>query len=94
MKVIWLANALARRDAAIERIAEDDARAAQGQLDEIERQTARLPHHPELGRPADPTGTRRLGIARTPFVILYRIRPRAQRIEIFRFIHTSQDWQS
>lgn len=82
------------RAAAIAHIKRDDPAAALSQLDEIERQTDRLAQHPELGPPARQEGARRLGIARTPFVILYRIRPRAQRIEIFRFIHTSQDWRS
>ena len=90
MRVIWLAKTLARRDADIARIAQEDSRAALRQLDEIERQTDRLAKHPELGRPASQAGARRLSIARTPFVIAYRIRPRAQRIEIFRFLHTRQ----
>jgi toxin ParE1/3/4 len=93
VKVIWLANALAQRDAHIAHIAQEDARAALRQLDEIERQTDRLAIYPELGRPsARSPDARLLSIARTPFLIADRIRPRAQRVEIFRFVHTSQNW--
>jgi toxin ParE1/3/4 len=94
VKVIWLANALAQRDASITHIGQEDARAALRQLDEIERQTDRLAKYPELGRPSTRSpGARLLSIARTPFLIAYRIRPRAGRVEIFRFIHTSQNLQ-
>lgn len=94
MRVIWLANALAQRNADIAHIAQEDARAALRQLDEIERQTERLAKYPELGRPSTRwSGTRLLSIARTPFLVAYRIRPRARRIEIFRFIHTRKNWR-
>ena len=94
MKVFWLANALAQRDANVAHIAHEDPRAALRQLDEIERQTDRLAQYPELGRPSTRSpGVRLLSIARTPFLIAYRIRTRARRIEIFRFIHTSQNWE-
>jgi toxin ParE1/3/4 len=94
VKVVWLANALAQRDANIAHIAHEDARAALRQLDEIERQTDRLAKYPELGRPSSRSlGARLLSITRTPFLIAYRIWPRARRVEIFRFIHTSQNWK-
>jgi len=93
VKVVWMPAAQRARAAAIAHIKRDDPGAALNQLDEIERQTDRLAEHPDLGRPAPQAGARRLGIARTPFMIVYRIRPRVQRIEIFRFIHTSQNWQ-
>lgn len=83
----------ARFEAAILRIADEDLAAAQRQFAEVETQTNRLAVHPEMGRPGRQSGTRLLSIARTPFLIAYRIRPRAERIEVFRFIHTSQNWQ-
>jgi toxin ParE1/3/4 len=90
---ILAGDALAQRDANIAHIAQEDARAALRQLDEIERQTNRLAKYPELGRPSTRSPSARLlSIARTPFLIAYRIRPRARRVEIFRFIHTSQNW--
>lgn len=94
MKVIWLAQALAGRTAVIDRIARDDIRAALKQLDEIQKQTNRLAEHPELGRPSRlRPGTRILSIARTQFIVTYRIRPRAQRIEITNIVHTRQNWR-
>ena len=94
MKVIWLAQALAERSAAIEHIAQDDIRAALNQLDEIQKQTNRLAEHPELGRPSRlRPGVRLINIARTPFVVTYRIRPGARRIEIIHLVHTRQNWR-
>jgi len=93
MRVIWTAGAAASRRAAIAHIAEHDIRAARNQLFKVMTQADRLAERPELGRPGRQPGTRFLSIARTPFLVAYRIRPRAQRIEVFRFIHTRQNWQ-
>lgn len=92
MKLVWLRKANANRIAAIARIAEEDPGAARDQLDEITRQTIRLMEYPELGRPGRQPDTRELSIVRTPFLIVYRIRPKAQRIEILRFLHSRQQW--
>jgi toxin ParE1/3/4 len=91
VRVVWLAQALARRDAEIARIELEDPRAALRQLDEIERQSKRLARHPDMGResPSRP-GTRVLRIVRTRFVITYRVLPRAELIEIFRLAHVRQ----
>lgn len=84
-------RALTHFDAAVRRIAEDDPGAALGQYNEINKQVRRLAEHPKLGRPSRRrAGARRLSITGTPFVITYRIRPRAKRIEITRFEHTRQ----
>lgn len=80
------------RTAAINYIAADDPDAALGQLDEIVSQTSLLATNPEMGSLTDKPGARRLVIVRTRFVIGYRIRPRAKRIEIFQFTHSSRNW--
>ena len=92
MKLQWLARARAARSAAIEYIAENSPRAALAQLEQIERQTDMLLLHPEMGRPGRIEGTRELVISHTPFIVIYRIRPRAGRIEIIHLIHGAQQW--
>ena len=88
----WLPRARAARQAAIEYIAQDNPRAALGQLDEIARQTGLLPSQPEMGRPGRKNGTRELVINRTPFILVYRVKPSEKRIEIVHFLHGAQQW--
>jgi toxin ParE1/3/4 len=92
LRLEWLPRARAARQAAIEFIAQDNPRAALGQLDEIERQTDLLPSQPNMGRPGRKKGTRELVINRTPFILVYRVKPRAKRIEIIHFLHGAQQW--
>lgn len=92
MRLQWLPRARAAREAAIEYIAQDNLRAALGQLDEIERQTDLLPLHPDMGRSGRKKGTRELVINRTPFILVYRVKRRAKRIEIVHFLHGAQQW--
>lgn len=92
MKLIWTPRARQARTAAIDYIAQDSPSAALGQLDEVERQTDMLIEHPEMGRLGRVAGTRELVISRTPFIVIYRIKPRAKRIELFLFLHGSQLW--
>lgn len=92
MRIEWLPRARAARTEAIEYIARDNPRAALGQLDEIEKQTDMLIEQPEMGRPGRIEGTRELVVGRTPFIVIYRIRPRARRIEILHFVHGAQQW--
>ncbi len=92
MKLVWLAQARANRTDVIAYIAGENPRAALDQLDEIERQTDMLIDYPEMGRVGRKRGTRELVLNRTPFIIVYRLRPRAQRIEILRLLHGAQQW--
>lgn len=92
MKLYWLARASIARRTAIEYIAQESPRAALEQLDHIERQTDMLLLHPEIGRIGRVKGTRELVITHTPFIIIYRIRPRAGRIELLNMLHGAQQW--
>ncbi|RBG59353.1 type II toxin-antitoxin system RelE/ParE family toxin [Xanthomonas oryzae pv. oryzae] len=92
MELVWIPRAPRARQEAIEYIAQDNPGAALGQLDEIERQTDMLIQHPEMGRPGRRDGTRELVISRTPFIVVYRLKPRAGRIELIRFLHGKQQW--
>jgi len=90
VKLVWLARARANRTDAIAYLAGGNPRAALDQLDEIERQTDMLMDYPEMGRVGRKRGTRELVLNRTPFIIVYRLRPRAKRIEILRLLHGAQ----
>ena len=92
MRVVWLRRPRAKFEAAVKRIADDDPAAALNQFAEVETQANRLAELPELGRPGREPGCRELSIARTPFVVVYRVRPRLQQVEVFRFLHTRQQW--
>lgn len=92
MKLFWLPRAIANRDAQIDYIAQENPKAAIEQGDRIENQVSQLIDHPEMGRPGRVKGTRELVIGRTRFIVVYRVKPRAKRIELMRVLHGSQQW--
>lgn len=92
MKLVWLPTAIANRDALIEYIAQENPKAAIKQDNNVEKQTDQLVVHPEMGRLGRKRDTRELVISQTSFVVVYRIKPKAKRIEIWRVLHTSQAW--
>jgi toxin ParE1/3/4 len=90
MELVWTSRAHRARQEAIDYIAQDNPVAALSQLDEIERQTDMLIQYPEMGRPGRVDDTRELVISRTPFIVVYRLKPYAGRIELIRFLHGAQ----
>lgn len=92
MNIVWLPRARANRAHAIDYIAKDSPRAALDQLGEIEQQSDMLADHPEIGRVGRRRGTRELVINRTPFILVYRVRAKAKRIEILRLLHGAQKY--
>jgi len=90
VKLIWARQAERARADAINYIASDNVTAAQNMIGEIERQVTMLTRFPELGRPGRIANVRELVIHKTPFIVVYRINLNLQRIELFRFLHTSQ----
>lgn len=92
MIIQWLPNAIRGRDNQLDYIAERNARAAIEIGESIKQQVRQLLQHPEMGRLGRVKGTRELVITRAPFVIVYRIKPRARRIELIRFLHSAQQW--
>jgi toxin ParE1/3/4 len=93
LKLVWLPRAIANRDAQLDYIAQDNPKAAIEQGDRIAQQIRQLIAHPELGRPGRKQGTRELVISRTPFIAVYRVKPKARRIELMRVLHGSQQWR-
>jgi toxin ParE1/3/4 len=92
LKIAWLPRALKDRDAQIDYIANENPKAALDQGDRIEQQIDMLADFPEAGRPGRKHGTRELVIGRTPFIVVYRVRPKARRVEILRVLHGAQQW--
>ncbi|MDG0835723.1 type II toxin-antitoxin system RelE/ParE family toxin [Roseateles saccharophilus] len=92
MQLLWTARARRQRGAAIDDIADQDPISAMAVLDRIEQQTDVLLQQPELGRPGRKQGTRERVISRTPLIIVYRVRPRAKRVELLTLLHGSQQW--
>ncbi|MBW8882905.1 MAG: type II toxin-antitoxin system RelE/ParE family toxin, partial [Asticcacaulis sp.] len=51
-----------------------------------------LAHFPEKGRVGRRSGTRELVIGGTPFIAIYQIRPRLDRVEILFLVHHAEKW--
>lgn len=91
MIIDWLPEANRNRFDQLDHIAIDNPLAAADQDDEIEYQINMLLEQPKLGRPGRVKGTRELVISSTPFIAIYRLKG-AQRIEVLRLLHSSQQW--
>ena len=92
MRLVWLPRALANRDDQLAYIADHNPRAAIDAGDRIEHQVGQLIEHPRMGRPGRVKGTLELVISKTPFIVVYRLRPKVARIELIRLLHGSQQW--
>lgn len=92
MQLLWTPRAQQQRQAAIDYIADQDPITAMAVLDRIEQQTDVLLQQPDLGRPGRKKGTRELVISRTPYIVVYRVKSKAQRIELLTLLHGSQQW--
>ena len=92
MIIAWLPKAIANRDELIDYIAQANPKAAIEQDSRIEVQANHLVAHPEIGHAGRKKGTRELVIARTNFVVIYRVNHKTKRVEIIRVLHTAQAW--
>jgi toxin ParE1/3/4 len=90
--IVWLPDAITTRDAQLDYIAQKNFRAAIEQGDCIASQVNQLEQNPKQGRPGRKKGTRELVINHTNFIVVYYVKPRTERIEIWRVLHTSQAW--
>jgi toxin ParE1/3/4 len=90
MRIVWTAAALRDLAAIREFIAADHPRAANRQVQSILAGVATLLQFPQTGRPGRVVGTNKLVIARTPYLVPYRLR--ADVIEIARVLHARQRW--
>lgn len=91
--VVWLDDADKDLEAILDHIEKESPRGALTMAVAIRRgANTLLSEHPKIGRSGRVAGTRELVIARTPFVVVYRIRSKARQIEILRVLHGAQQW--
>ncbi len=90
MRVEWTSQATQDKAGQVDYIARDNPLAAISMGDEIERQVEMLAEHPTLGRAGRIKGTRELVIARTPYIVAYRIKGDA--VQVLRVLHGAQKW--
>ena len=88
MRVKWLRTALRNLDEEATYIAADDAAAARLVVARVLDAVALLAEQPGLGRPGRVPGTRELIVAKTRYLVPYRVR--GDTIEILRVFHTSR----
>ena len=88
MRVRWLRKALRNLDDEATYIAADDAAAAGLVVKRVLDTVSILAEQPGLGRPGRVPGTRELIVAKTRYIVPYRVR--GETVEILRVFHTSR----
>ena len=88
MQVEWLRTALRNLDEEATFIAADDPRAARLVVERVLNAVEMLASQPALGRPGRVSGTRELVVAKTRYLIPYRVR--GDVVEVLRVFHTSR----
>ncbi len=88
MRLRWLRTALRNLDEEASYIAADDPAAARLIVARVLEAVAQLSDQPALGRPGRVPNTRELVVARTRYIVPYRVKRDA--VEILRVFHTSR----
>jgi toxin ParE1/3/4 len=88
MRLRWLRTALRNLDEEAAYIAADDPAAARLIVARVLEAVTQLADQSGLGRPGRVPGTRELVVARTRYVVPYRVKRDA--VEILRVFHTSR----
>lgn len=88
MRVEWLRKALRNLDDEATYITADDARAARLVVKRVLDAVAKLEAQPGLSRPGRVPGTRELMVAKTRYIVPYRVR--GTTVEVLRVFHTSR----
>jgi plasmid stabilization system protein ParE len=88
MRVRWLRRALLNLDEEASYIAADDPLAARLVVARVFAAVAQLADQPGLGRPGRVPNTRELVVAKTRYVVPYRVK--RETVEILRVFHTSR----
>lgn len=92
MIIEWLPRAEKDLEAQLDYIEQDSIQAVDSVAERVEFQVGQLAQFPDLGRPGRKRGTRELVISSTSLVLVYRVRPKAARIEMLRVLHKRQQW--
>ncbi len=90
MLIKWLTTALRNLDQEASYIANDDPQAAKLVVQRIQSTVNLLADNPAPGHPGRIHGTRELVVPDTRYIVPYRVRPRLERIEILRVLHSSR----
>ena len=88
MRVRWLRKALRNLDDEATYIAADDTAAATVVVKRVLDAVSMLGEQPGLGRPGRVAGTRELNVAKTRYIVPYRVR--GNTVEILRVFHASR----
>ena len=88
MRVRWLRKALRNLDDEATYIAAEDAAAARLVVKRVLDAVSILAEQPGLGRRGRVPGTRELVVAKTRYIVPYRVR--GETVEILRVFHTSR----
>jgi plasmid stabilization system protein ParE len=88
VRVQWLRTALRNLDEEASCIAADDPAAARLVVARVLEAAAQLADQPALGRPGRVPSTREQVVARTRYIVPYRVKRDA--VEILRVFHTSR----
>ena len=88
MQVRWLRKALRNLDDEATYIAADDAGAARLVVKRVRDAVAKLEAQPGHGQPGRVPGTRELIVAKTSYIVPYRVR--GTTVEVLRVFHTSR----
>ncbi|MGZ5268080.1 MAG: type II toxin-antitoxin system RelE/ParE family toxin [Caldimonas sp.] len=88
MRVRWLRTALRNLEEEASFIAADDSVAARLVVERVLEAVAQLAGQPGLGRPGRVPGTRELVVAKTRYIVPYRVR--GDTVEILRVFHASR----
>jgi toxin ParE1/3/4 len=92
VRVIWTEPAILDLSSARAWIAADRPLAAAGQVVRIVEAVAILPGFTQSGLLGRHSGTRELVVAKTPFIVAYRVR--GDLVEILRVLHGARRWPS
>jgi toxin ParE1/3/4 len=90
MTIRWMPLAEQDLEAAYEYVRQDNENAAKQLVARIFSAVGVLTRYPRAGREGRVQGTRELAVARTPYVIAYRIRQ--DEIQILAVLHGAQRW--
>lgn len=91
MRVEWRPMALSDRAAIMDHIGADNPSAALELDDEFVAKADQAAQRPTLYKPGRVPGTREI-VVRPSYVMVYRVDPQAQSVEILRVLHASQRW--
>jgi addiction module RelE/StbE family toxin len=90
MRLVWTERAVRELAGIRVYIRRDNAAAADRQVERVLVAVSTLARFPEMGRPGRRSGTRELSVARTRYIVAYRIRN--DTIEVLAVLHERQRW--